>query len=111
LAEVPRFRFRMFFSGAPRPSAFLGFLHGAHVGKVLRSARSELGGNKIVFRNKERGKTGRRVKHSFNPAFPGGIKINAGKFGENIEPYWVASKTFAASALMNKSMSLVKRCA
>jgi hypothetical protein len=93
------FRFRGLFSCAPRPLAFHGLLNGAHVCKVLRSARSKFGGDQIVLRNKERGKARLRVKHSFNPALPCGVKINARQVGENIEASRIAPKTKEAAAI------------
>ena len=84
---------------APRPLAFHGLLNGAHVCKVLRPARSKFGGDQIVPRNKERRKSRLRVKHSFNPAFPCGVKINARQVGENIEATRIASKTKEAAAI------------
>src|SRR5580704_6197087 len=56
------FRLRMAFFFALRPPAFCRLLDGLHVRQILPSSRSKLGGDKIVFRNKERREAGLRVK-------------------------------------------------
>lgn len=99
LARAARFRFRGFAFCAPRALAFRGFLHRAHVRQVLGSARSKLGGDQIVLRNKERLEAALRVNHAFDPPLPCGVKINARKIGKNIHASWIASKTKEAGAV------------
>jgi hypothetical protein len=99
LARAARFRFRRLSFCALRALAFRGFLNGAHVCKVLRTARSKLRGDKIVLRNKERLEAALRVNRAFDPPLPCCVKINARKVGENIEASWIAPKTKEAVAV------------
>lgn len=106
-------------SSALRPYAFRSFLNSANIRKVLRPARSKLGCDKIVLRNKEGLKPGRCVNYPFNPAFPCRLKIDARKVGENIEASRIASKTKEAAAVceflrpnaLQRDAILGKRCA
>src|ERR1039457_1165295 len=91
-AGPTRFRLRRLGFCVARPLAFHGRLNGGRVRKVLRSARSQLGDDQIVLRDKERREAGLRVKHSFNPAFPCGVEIDARQDGENVEAPRTASK-------------------
>jgi len=74
-------------------------LNGARVGKVLRSPRSKLSGDKIVRRNKAGREAAFRVNHAFNAPFPCRVKIDARKIGKNIEAARVAPKTKKAAAV------------
>src|ERR1035438_475786 len=94
-----RFRVGHLGSCVPRSLAFHGRLNGGRVRKVLRSARSQLGGDQIVLRDKERREASLRVQHSFNAAFPCGVKIDARQAGDNVEASRIASKAKEAAGI------------
>ncbi len=110
-----------------------------YICKVAGTSRREFRTDKIFGGNEIRFQVRSGIDDGFDAPFPGGVKIDARNVGKNIETFWVAAKAketvaireilrtnalerraelgqrgicrlpFSMSALMNRSMSFVKR--